>query len=717
MRGLQLTSRAFREFYSAPALCLIGEKFRRDIQDLDIPCVRLLVLRSDGLICLPEETPSVEEKNFFSPIGVGSGLLGLLVSKGESKAASLWHDFACQQGSQARLATVSASFSNARRQANIYRTVLGLVSSRFGEMQSQLNTREHQLVELRHANERHNVNLSLAKRMLDVFAAPPLTMVLELPESGGSWQAGGEPLRSFRLPCDGVGFAGLSLFFDLPQGQRAEGSFYLCVRRAVDGAVYIRQEISYAAIAQGWRLFQVDDDINLVAGDLILDLAWLDDGEGVTGRPQLALCEDYVERFGAVDEAGHPIAMRIYKGFSAPRYENADFGLGLSNNNSVGEAPLSLRKLEKAASFLHGPKAEQKLSSQLGEKIVVWQQAEGWLQTHLAEGTLSGVWLNKALPVHAGAVKVQIENAHEDCSPCLFLMIVVKEAAKPEIKQLQHLVKKIIKGDVPLAGQHESGFLWSGMVAVGGAKMDLHLALPEALDSAADIGLIATSLSGKAAFGWCRWLDFRVEYASFPEGPVPNLPQKKSLVAFRHFSEMANQFQALGEPGKLATFEEKYGFPAIRLDEDMAALQTHPVQDNDAAAYFHNTVFSGTMLIDFEYGAAHNQSPACLFMAALIRKNDSATSKAFVDALSSFDPTSPDGWSGKAADGAIEWVAGVASGGARGTLTLRLDEPLTGTAGLAFAARSLTGGFNYAWCRWYSMKFHLVMPPELQTAG
>ncbi len=714
MTRLLLTPRAYQLLYSSPGLCLVGEtvveRFRGRSENAALPLLRL---GADGVVYAPDETDQRTQLPLTAPIGIASGLLAIIVTKTEASAAEDWRAFAESQGRTVPVHQLSDSFSRARREAEFGRVLLDIVAGRLKGVQEQLGAREQQLVALRRSFERKNVSLEAAKRMMDTLAVQPMMLAFEAAPSG-DFLENDETRQSVRLPCDATGFASLDLFFEPASTAPTGGKLVVSVRRAIDGTQVLKEEVLYESVSPGWRLFTATGQTIFLSGDLVLELEW-QDGDSAAGRPKLALADRYVHQFDSPSPDGRALAMRIFKGFVHEGDAELDDVFGGDILAEAWRKPLSLAKGHDVASFISGPDAEIRLSKTLGESPISWNLDEGWLQTHLVAEEPSGIWMTGFLPKGGNSIHVHVENHHHSGPHSLFVMVAARPGRRPAASALMALATSIRKGEVAMTGQHKDGYHWAAANLLGGAAQDLGLHAEAPFETDMDVAVFSVPLSDSSAYGWCRWSDFRMGILVASLERSDQLPAKAWMGSERRFPELSNRLEALGEPGLLAAMQDRYGFPPLMITEDMAALQTHPVRDGMAAAYFPNCVPSGTMAIDLDFGGGHREMPECLFVAAVVHKNDKKAVEAFAEILAGASPTNLGGMAGQTDGGAVQWSAAVTKGDGSGRITMQLESPVAETVGLAFAARSLSDDMNYAWCRWYSMKFFMVCPPELRT--
>lgn len=719
MQSTLLSAQAFRVFYSSHRLVIVTGRIAKKLNNTPLELLDVLQLTPEGHIVAPDETVE-KSTELIAAIGAPLGVCGILSDAAEQDVATQLRDWFSEQTGR----TAPQLFQLGRRpsKASVLTSLSHclLLDAEASRLSGAEN--EKDLAVLRRDFERTLINLEKARRVVRGAGYDTKFTTMSVPLGEGSIDPSSQKIElrepytaAFPLPVDAAGLVGVSLHFDVPQGDLANGDLTIAVYRCVDQQLLGAKKIPFMDLTRGWTYFELERPMQRSFGDAQLVISW-DFHEG-GAAPLLSLSNSVLSpRYEDVELVhDHLPAMQLWSGFSPGELED---------DGRFWPHHLEAKRNKIAALY----QFFRPFGASAAEPDTITLQNSS-LQTHLHEG-IAGLYGDALVPGSAHAIEVKFETAHRSAPDCLYLMCVATAGSEVTAADAEALYAKVLDQGQEGGIDEDRGFIWQAMVATPEQPMHMRLDIPDALRTRTPSSLVLAvkSVSGETSYGWCRWHTVSVHLPPF-QTPVGQLPAdfKPSYSQLRRmrslkFPEVGEQLQFLAGTQALHKLTDSLGFSPMIVGEDNGSLQTHPILEEVSAALYQGGAPVGTVRVSCDVETAHERSPEFRYVLALIpteTENKYMTFKAF---LENELPKGSHMSNGFAATYGIHYGSRQIKALQSSLISVDLDRPLESSFDIIVAVLPVKDVVSYGWCRWMSLnisstiddqqKFMLTEQPE-----
>ena len=490
-----LTHQAFSAFYGTNRVIILDPSLTGStLPTFDGVC--FLWLGGDGALYASVDEIGANPK-LVAAIGAPAGVIGII---GRSKNASHitgWAKWFEEQ--TGRPAPPVCLIDSRKTEIELYQAIAGCLAKDAAASRTMAADTEKDLAFLRRDFEKSLINLEKARRLMQGVGFDTRFMTLSVPLGeetiGPSDKDVASPLspyvRSFGLPVDAAGIAGISLHCQITGTDRASGTFCVRVNRVVDNLCIGTSHLRFSDMDSGWLYFGLERTMQRSFGDAYLTLEWEPDSAGAL--PVITLSGLELETRQKGQKTKLP-AMRIWSGFAPGELGDPQQFIPMNAPRRFARfADLSLYATPISKSAVHSPVEEVGTS----------------LQTHLAETGPAGLAFEGTISPLASRVEVEFETAHENGPECLYLLMVTKSTARPTVDEIDRFLSELKTGKKP---DDHPDFIASYKLVAPGQRHSLAVSLPcgFASDQASNLYVAVVSTTGKQDYGWCRWHNLAV---------------------------------------------------------------------------------------------------------------------------------------------------------------------------------------------------------------
>ncbi|MCJ9430772.1 DUF6212 domain-containing protein [Kordiimonas marina] len=698
MTQLKLTHAAYKALYGGCRVVITDETLLPHIEPLVGDVFTLLTSDGSGAIRAVGDADAVAD---LPALGAPLGLTSFILPESHSPVVREW-------GAELLLAKSKQPFDILLIQEG-EEDPAGRVNAFFHGLQNRLlmdlTTRssalERQTLYLRQASERLMLDLSAAKRMIDGIGYSDLTVVAEAPLGNGAIGPGtrkGTDSFSQLLPADGLGLSAIGLYVVPSTAPRANGTMRLGVYRDADGKLLGEHVLNYASMGEGWILVRFEGAVSNVFGDVRLTVNWYSSEENPKGSkpPQLGLSDIRGDRFGD-DETGQSLALRIFKQVGQPN-------LSADNLKLVPETPgLPLVFLPgqhvSSLDFYGGRARLEAVTRDIGFGPYEHDAAAGWVQAHLASDAITGVMYLGSIPQDTDAITMTVSVPERSGPEVAFHAFL-----SGSLDDLEGRVGAVLAGAKPVA----QGFDHAYCIVAAGTEKTFTLTPGHVQGTDRVLVLVAKTLTGQYAQGWCRWSKaiFTVKPGAnagrvLPEAvPAVTAHAPKKVIRTIKLPELGGMVHFIDGAERLSELSAAHGFCPMIMDDSGGYLQTHPLNETLSGAVLPSLVAPGTHEIVASAHTGHPDAPDFIYAAVLVRHDITDIAGVVQSAIQNLTLEKAETKSGGSKPGGIYWQALRLAAGQEGRLALSFDEPLDAVYHLVLVTRPVDELISFGWCRW-----------------